>query len=49
MRNEGASGGMEEEEEEEEFFNHYKNDLKRHACHRRMRPGYSRQTAYEFQ
>jgi len=22
---------MEEEEEEEEFFNHYKNDLKRHA------------------
>jgi len=23
--------GQEEEEEEEEFFNHYKNDLKRHA------------------
>ena len=24
-------GSKEEEEEEEEFFNHYKNDLKRHA------------------
>ena len=23
--------GVREEEEEEEFFNHYKNDLKRHA------------------
>ena len=27
----GTAGGEEEEEEEEEFFNHYKNDLKRHA------------------
>jgi len=24
-------GGRRQEEEEEEFFNHYKNDLKRHA------------------
>ena len=30
-RGEGSEGKEEEEEEEEEFFNHYKNDLKRHA------------------
>jgi len=27
----GSGRREEEEEEEEEFFNHYKNDLKRHA------------------
>jgi len=26
-----VAGREEEEEEEEEFFNHYKNDLERHA------------------
>jgi hypothetical protein len=29
---------LEEEDEEEEFFNHYKNDLKRHAHTRRVSP-----------
>ena len=34
LRAEGGEGESQvglEEEEEEEFFNHYKNDLKRHA------------------
>ena len=30
-RGSSSSWEEEEEEEEEEFFNHYKNDLKRHA------------------
>ena len=31
LKERNLNARLEEEEEEEEFFNHYKNDLKRHA------------------